>query len=863
MIWHSSEVQDVLKQLSTTKDYGLANGVALERLDIYGKNTTSVTDKTSLLSRFFSQLKSKIVYFLIAVAIATFIVSLIYDKADFYFPLLIIAIVFLNALISALHLHKCDEALDAIHNAANPNVTVIRDGNQKQIPSDMLVPGDIMVLNEGDYITADARIIESDGFRCNEAILSGEIIPVEKSADIILEDITAAIERRNMVFAGTTVMHGSAKAVVVETGLNTETGKQTDLSRQTQNDKLPITDTLEHSGKIINIFVLIFCAIAFIIGVIQNLNSSEPFASITLGSLMNSVALGISAMPESLPAISTIVIALGIKRMVDDNIIIKDIKALETIGKTEVICVDKTGVLTKNDMELACIFDGEQLVNVREEEHLSEKTLGVLQLATACSMLENDATETAIKNACAKYLALSHDEVDNLFPRLAGIPLDSVRKTMTSINMISGRPVAIVKGAPEIVVPKCNIGATDKVLKLCDDLAQQSHRVLCIAIKPLDEIPANPDPEEIEYDLTFVGIIGLDDQPQSDTVEALNACNIAGIRTIMITGDNILTAKTIARRIGILTDDSQAISGAELENLSDQELIYNIEKYSVYARITPEDKIRIIKAWQTSGKVVTVTGNGFKDADALSIADVGCAIGEYGADATRGNADVIIKNKKFMSVVDAIRESRALFNNVKKAVSYLLSCNFGEIAAYIFGMLIFGLPPLAAVQLMWINLLTDCTSVISLTVENSEIDVMHKKPLALSGHLFSRNAMLNILSDAAVIAVLTIISFALGGAALGATMAFCTLSLVQIFHSYNMKSQGSLLHTDFKSNKFMNFTSALVVLISVFLVLTPAGALFGLGTLGFGKFLISLGLAALIIPISEIKKIAIRKIAAQ
>ncbi|MDO4608476.1 MAG: cation-transporting P-type ATPase [Clostridia bacterium] len=862
MIWHSSEFQDVLKQLSTTKDYGLANGVALERLEIYGRNTTSVTDKTGLLKRFFSQLKSKIVYFLFAVAIATFIVGLIYNKTDFYFPLLIVAIVFLNAFISALHLHKCDEALDTIHDAANPSVTVIRDGNKKQISSDMLVPGDIMVLSEGDYITADARIIESDGFRCNESILSGEVIPVEKFSDIILEDITASTERRNMVFAGTTVMHGSATVVVVETGLNTETGKQTDISRQTKTDKLPITDTLENSGKIINAFVLVFCIIAFIIGLMQNFDSTEPFASITLNSLINSVALGISAMPESLPAISTIVIALGIKRMIDDNIIIKDIKALETIGKTEVICVDKTGVITKNNMELACIFDGEQLVNINEEDSLSEKTLGVLQLATACSMLDNDSTESAIKDACAKHLALSHDEVGNLFPRLASIPLDSIRKTMTSINMISGKPVAIVKGAAEIVVPKCNVNGADKILKLCDDLAEKSYRVLCIAIKPLDEIPANPDPEEIENNLTFVGIIGLNDPPQSDTVEAINTCNIAGIRTVMITGDNILTAKTIARRIGILTDDSQAVSGAELEKLSDQELIYNIEKYSVYARITPEDKIRIIKAWQATGKIVTVTGNGFKDADALSVADVGCSVGEYGADATRGNADVIIKNKKFMSVVNAIKESRALFNNVKKAISYLLSCNFGEVAAYIFGMLIFGFPPLVAVQLMWINLLTDCTSVISLTVENSEIDVMHKKPLTLSGHLFSRNALLNILSDAAVIAVLTIVSFAIGGAAIGATMAFSTLSLVQIFHSYNMKSQGSLIHTDFKSNKFMNFTSVLAVIISVFLVLTPAGALFGLSALGFGKFLISLGLALLIVPISEVKKIAIKKIAA-
>ncbi|MBQ8267275.1 MAG: HAD-IC family P-type ATPase, partial [Clostridia bacterium] len=569
MIWHSSEINEVLGQLSVTKENGLANAVALERLEIYGKNTTSITDKTSLFSRFLSQLKSKVVYFLVAVAIISFIVSLVYNQNDFYFPLLIIAIVLLNAFISALHLHKCDEALDAIQNAANPEVCVIRDGSEKQIPSELLVPGDIIILNEGDYISADARIIEADAFRCNEAILSGEIIPVEKIADVILEDITEITARKNIVFAGSSVVHGSAKAVVVETGLFTEIGKQTDISRQTNSETLPITDTLENSGKLINVVVFAFCVIAFIIGLLQNFNSDAPFATITIDALMNAVALGICAMPESLPAISTIVIALGIKRMIDDKIIIKNTKALEMLGKTEVICVDKTGILTKNNMELGCIFDGEQLTDLTTDS-LPEKSAGVLQLAVACSMLQNDSTETAIENACKKHLSLSREEVGNLFPRLSAIPFDSVRKTMTSINMISGRPVAIVKGAPEIVLPKCSLAEKDKVLGLCNTLAEKSYRVLCVALKPLDEVPANPDAETIETNLTFVGLICLNDPPQSDTVEAINACNIAGIRTIMITGDNILTAKAIARRIGILTDESQAITGAELDKLSDE-----------------------------------------------------------------------------------------------------------------------------------------------------------------------------------------------------------------------------------------------------------------------------------------------------
>ena len=858
MIWHSSETNDVLSELGVTKENGLANSLALERLEIYGKNTRSTSKKTSLLTRFLSQINSKIVYFLTAIAIACFIVNIIYDKSDFYFPILIVAIVVINAFISALHLHKCDEALDAIQNAANPDVTVIRDGSEKVISSDLLVPGDIMLLKEGDYITADARIIESDGLRCNEAILSGDVIPVDKAADTIVEDITVVSARKNMVFAGCNVVHGTARVVVVETGLCTEIGKQTDISHQTNSETLPITETLANSGKIINIAILAFCILAFIIGIIQNFNSRDPFATITLSALMNSVALGITAMPESLPAISTIVLALGIKRMIDDNIVIKNTKALEIIGKTEVICVDKTGILTKNNMVLNYIFDGEQLTELSDEA-LSDKTAGVLQLATACSMLQNDSTESCIENACIKYLSLSQEDVSNLFPRLSSIPFDSIRKTMTSINMISGKPVAIVKGAPEIVIEKCNIAQKDKLLELCNSLAEKSYRVLCVAIKPLDEIPSNPNPEEIENELNFVGLLALNDPPQSDTVEAISTCNLAGINTIMITGDNILTAKAVARRIGILTDDSQAITGSELDKLSDDELANSIENYTVFARITPNDKIRIIKAWQSIGKIVTVTGNDFEDADALNAADIGCSLGQYGADAAKGNADVIIKNKKFMTVVSAIRESRSLFNNVKKSVTYLLACNFGEIIAYILGMLIFGLPPLAAVQLLWINLLTDSTCVISLTVEGSEENVMHKKPLALTGHLFSRNALLNMLSDSLVIATLTLISFAFGGQ----SMAFATLVMIQVFHSYNMKTQQSLLKADFKTNKFMNFSSVLVLFISVFLVLTPAGMVFGLETLSVGSFLLSLLLSIIIIPINEFKKIWMQKIIAK
>lgn len=856
MIWHSSEIDGVLNELKTDTNNGLWSSDVAERLDIYGKNSTSICNKSSLLSRFLTQLKNKVVYFLIAIAIITFIVNLIYDPSNFYFPLLIIAIIVLNAFVSAFHLHKCDLALDEIKNASNPKVEVLRDNKKQLISSDLLVPGDIIFLNEGDYITADARLISAESLRCNESILSGDIIPVEKEADVIVEDITLATARKNMVFAGCSVIHGNAVAVVVETGLRTEIGKITDIGYQTNSEVLPITESLNKSGKIINAAILVICIIAFLIGLIQNFNTTDPFASITMNALMNAIALGVCAMPESLPAISTIVIALGIQRMISDRVIIKNTKALELLGKTEVFCVDKTGILTKNNMTLNYIYDGEELISVTDDI-LPEKAISALQLTVSCSMLENDSTENAIEQACKNITSMSKFDIGNLFPRLACIPFDSSRKTMTSINMIGGTPVAVVKGAPEVLIEKCNLQNKNSVFDIYNNLTQDSYRVICVAIKRLGEIPSSPDPEIIEKDLTFVGLLALYDPPQSDTVEAINTCKIAGINTIMITGDNIDTAKTIARRIGVLQDDSQAICGAELSKLSDKELCQCIEKYTVYARITPEDKLRIITAWKNHGKIVAVTGNGTEDADALSIADIGCSVGSYGTDVAKGNADVIIENKKFMSVVNAIRESRGLFENVKKSVSYLLGCNFGEILAYVLGMLIFGMPPLAAVQLLWINLLTDSTSVISLTTEKSELDVMRQKPIALSGHLFSKGASINIACDSIVVAVLTLIAFAIGGS----TMAFATLSMVQIFHSFNLKTHDSLIKADFKSNKFMNYTSFLVLFVATFLSVTPAGFVFGLEILSFGKFILSLVLSIAIIPICELKKLFSRIIA--
>ncbi len=862
MIWHSSEIDDVLKELNVDKDKGLPNGVADMRLEQHGRNAITNIEPPTFSKRFFAQLNSKPVYALTFIAIISFIVSMIYEPKSAYSSLLIIAIVVINALISAYHLYRGDTALNAMKSITNPNATVLRDGVEKLLPSDELVPGDIIILKEGDYITADARIIEADGLRCNELNLSGINIPVEKKANITVEDITPAGERINMVFSGCSVVHGTAKAVVVETGLNSELGHTSAIIQQTGADTLPLQSALDNMGKIVNVMVLISCILVFIIGIAHNFRSTEPFATVTVDMLMNAIALAVASIPESLPAISTIVIALGIQRIVRDNIIIKNTQAIETLGKTTVICSDKTGILTRNHMSVDRVFDGAEMT-VFEDGAITDRSAAVLRLAATCSTLDHDPTENAIMDACVKYNSLSKSDVENLFPRLTTIPFDSDRKTMTSINMINGTPIAIVKGAPEILVEKCIDCDMESIIKINDEMASDSLRVVAIAIKKLDEIPANPNPEDIENGLNFVGLIGLSDPPRNEAIEGIKVCKTAGIRTIMITGDNLLTAKAVARRIGILTDGTTAISGSELAELSDEELASDIHRFSVFARVSTNDKLRIIKALQTRGETVTITGDSIDDADALAAADIGCAIGKRGADVAKGNADIVISNNNFSSIVSAIRESRGLFANIKKSIAYLLGCNFGEILAYLVCILIFAVPPIAAVPLLWINLLTDCAPAIALSMEKAEENVMDKKSTAISGRIFNSHSLLTVVIHALFIATLTIVAYIIGNTVspeIAASMAFATLALSQILHSYNIKTARSVFTTNLKTNGFMTYSTIAILVIVILLVITPAGLVFGLSTLPFRYFLFSLLLSLAILPLCDILKILQKKI---
>ena len=856
MIWHSTDRAAVLKELGVDDKKGLPNGVADMRLEKYGKNIISDSGKPTYLKRFLSQLNSKLVLVLIITALLSFIVSLMYNEVNSFSPLLIIGIVIINAAVSAYHLHTCDNALDSMKSATNPTAAVLRDGIVKNINSALLVPGDIILLEEGDYISADARIIESNEFRCNEVSLTGSEIPVEKSGEEIFEEITAACDRSNMVFSGTSVAHGNAKAVVVATGLNTETGHTTAILQQTGEKKLPLEKELDGIGKIVNIAVLIICVIAFIIGLIQNFSSGN-FAAMTLRVLVNSVALAVAAIPEGLPAVATVVVAVGIQRIVQDKIIIKDSDALETLGKTNVICADKTGILTRNKMQLSRIYDGDKMTDV-ESEALTEKPALVLKLATASSTLRNDPTEEAIKKACLAYNSMSEKDIAGFFPRLGVIPFDSERKTMTVISMINEKPFAIIKGAPEVVLSECVGINAEEVLKINDAMAEDALRIVCIAMRPLDSIPANPNPEEIEHGLTFVGPLGIIDPPRDNVTDDIAACKAAGIRTVMITGDNLITAKSIARRIGILTDDSSAVTGEELASLSDEELAQSIKSYSVYARVSPADKTRIVKAWQQNGAVVTVTGDSVQDTEALISADIGCAMGKFGADVARGTADIVISNSRFGSIVCAIKESRGLFDNIRKSVYYLLSCNFAELLSVFIGMLVFSGTPLSAVQLLWINLLTDCAPAISISMEKAEDEVMKRKPYTALGKLFDGKSLIRLAIQSLTITAATLIAFVLGrstGGAAAMTMAFGVLGMSEIFHCYNNRLDGTLFGKRIFANRFLNLSAILTLFILIFLMLTPAGYVFGMTVISAKQFFICLLLAFAIVPVTELIKL--------
>lgn len=856
MIWHSASKEDVLNHYSVDAAFGLANGVATEKQEIYGKNIVTNKEKPSLIKRFFGEF-TKTGILLIVLSLIYFFIANSYDSKTAYFGFLVIALVIANAVISAFHLFDCENTLDDIKQTTNPSVKVLRDGIVKNVSSVELVPGDIMILQEGDYICADARVIEATEFRCNEVSLSGEEVPVDKSADIILDDITPIEMRSNMVYASTTAVHGTAKAVVVATALGTEAGKSIAINEQIGATTMPMQNELNIISKLFNIVILCISILVFILSIINNFKSTDPFALVTVTALLNSAALAFAAMPEGLRAISKIVIAVGTKRILGKKIIFKDSKSLEMLGKTDVICADKTGVFTQDKMVLESIYDGKKRLDL-SNGFVDDTASVILNLAAACHTLENDTTENAIAVACQKYNYKGEAEISTLFPKLATIPFDSLRKTMTIITLINEQPVAIVKGAPEIVVPNCSDCDSEKILKMNDEMASEGLRNVAIAIRRLDEIPANPQADEVECNLTFVGILGLSEPIREEIYEDIKMCNDAKIKVVMVTGDSLQTAVNIAEKIGLISDKSEAITGAEVDEMTDEELYENIGKYSVFARISPAHKLRIVKAWQSKKMIVTITGDSLEDAEALAIADIGCAIGKFGTDVAKGNANVIILRNNFGLIVHAIKESRGIFGNIRKTVRYLCSCNLAELLLLFIGAFFTKSPILIAAQLLLINVLTDCAPAISFSMEEAEKSVMKTETAELEDKLLTVNSFIKIVLQSLFIVLPSILSYILGMAlvspVVGTSMAFVTLGIAQLLHCFNSKLEASIFSKRVFSNRFMNLSVFTTVFIIIFLVFTPVGFAFGLTILKLWQFVIAFVLALLVVPFCELLK---------
>ncbi|MBR4910808.1 MAG: cation-transporting P-type ATPase [Clostridia bacterium] len=858
MIWHSSDVESVLNELSVDKNNGLPNGVAYERLDKYGKNQTAELKPVSFLRRFLTQINKKSVYALTVISLICVVFSSIYGNNDYSY-LLIIAFAVLNALITAAILYSCDRASYVQKAASIPTCTVLREGVQRTIPANELAIGDIVILEEGNYIPADVRLIETNAFRCNELALTGEIVPVDKDAEAILEDIVPCTGRTNMAYSGCNVTHGYAKAVVVETGVNTEIYKLASVSDKRLAAVSGIEKKLSFIARVLNVAVVILCAIAFIIGMILTNNSSEHFAQRTVNTLLNSVALGIAAIPECIPYITILVTALGAVRLIKHGIIVKNTAALEKTAKTTVLCADKTGVFTKNRMKLNSVFNGEELKKPTDGK-LDAKSSMIIRLAVACSMLENDNTESAIEDACITYGGMSKEEIGNAYPRLAYIPFDSDRRMMTSINIIDGKPFAVIKGAPEAIIEKCAGLDKEAVTETCDKLAKSAYRLICVAIKPLDEIPANPDPESIECDLKFLGIICLEDPPRSEASVDIEFCRNNGVNVIMITGDNLSTALAVAEDIGIIASENEAITGAELDEIDDDELKKVIGNYKVFARISPAQKLRIVNTLKSNGETVTVTGGGLDDADVLSVSDVGMAIGQNVNDVAKGNADVIINKNNFSLITSVFRECYGLFDNIKKTVCYMLSSNSSEILIYLCCMLIFKMPPLLAVQLLFINLLTDSLPAISLTVQPADRHRYSNNLRIIKAKLFDANTVLGIILESVILTGCGIAAFAIGrtygdGDGIAYTLTFLTVILSQAFHLFNFVSDDSVIYTRYKRNKFAILSALATVLITVILCATPAGGFLGLTPLNSDQILTGFALSLIIIPFCEIIKL--------
>jgi len=830
MEWHSAPMKEVFLSLKSNKETGLDKQAIANLTAKFGKNMLTEKKKKSLLLRFLEQFKDFMVIILLIASGISFITALIQnstsEKVD---ACIILFIVIMNAIIGVVQESKAEKAIDALKQLSAPHAKVIREGKECKIASEDVVPGDILRLTLGDFVPADARIIESVNLKTEESALTGESLPVEKNECAVIPENAPISEQKNMVFSSSAVTAGHALAIVTETGMRTQVGRIAHMINEEEAPETPLQQKLAKTGKVLGLGALAICAIIFILGLIEGTNFIEMF--------MIAISLAVAAIPEGLPAIVTIVLALGVRVMAANRAIVRKLPAVETLGSASVICSDKTGTLTQNKMTVVKLATDLNYIAPESKEGNI-----LLSLATLCnnSILSGEKgnykatgepTETALVVAAANAGKIKQD-LENNFKRIKEIPFDSKRKIMTTVHKLpDGKYRVITKGAPDFLIALCNKSVSGELDKKRieiknEEMANEALRVIAVAFKDIEKMPGEKD---LEKDLTFCGLIGMIDPPRPQAKKAVSECKTAGIKPVMITGDHVITAKAIARDLGILSEKDQAMTGQELEKTSQEELEKKIYNYSVFARVSPEHKVRIVKAFQARGAVVAMTGDGVNDAPALKTSDIGCAMGRSGTEVAKSAADMIMTDDNFATIVEAVRQGRGIYDNIRKTVYFLLSSNIGEIVVVLTAFILNLPTPLLATQLLWVNLVTDTLPALALGVEPVEKDIMTRKPINKKQGLFAGGRGFSMSIEGAFIGAITFLAFVIGTIFdknksmpdIGRTMAFVVLGTSQLFHAFNVRSEKSIFKVGVLGNKKMVYSFFICLILQVGVVVIP------------------------------------------
>ena len=861
---------DTLHALDSTPD-GLTPEQAAARLARDGRNVLTEPPKPSLVKRFFQQLADPMILVLLAAALISAITSA-YAHESFADVIIILIVVIINAVLGVYQESKAEQAIAALKELSAAHSRVLRGGKIVTVPSETLVVGDVLVLEAGDAVPADARVIESASLRAEEAALTGESVPVSKSADALTADGEIGLgDRSNMLYLGSSIVYGRGRAVVTETGMQTQMGHIADALTQTKENKTPLQLRLSQLSRILTWLVLGICVVVFVVGVLR---AGTINGRVVLDTFLIAVSLAVAAIPEGLAAVVTIVLSIGVTNMSRRSAVIRRLTAVETLGCAQIICSDKTGTLTQNRMTVTDTWTDDPVLLAKAMALCSDAKRGL-----GMHSAEGEPTEAALVNH-AHDLRLYKDELDEKFPRIGEAPFDSGRKMMSTVHNENGRTVQYTKGATEMLLERCSgYWYEGKILPITEEykenvrrhakeFADRALRVLGAAFRPWDGVPADYEAETLEHDLVFIGFLGMIDPCRPEVYGAIRECREAGIRPIMITGDDIDTAVAIARDLGILTDDTRAITGSQLSEMSDEEFAKVFKEISVYARVQPEHKTRIVNAWRNAGYVTAMTGDGVNDAPSIKSADIGVGMGITGTDVTKNVADMVLADDNFATIVGAVEEGRRIYDNIRKAIQFLLGSNMSEVIS-IFVATLLGFTILEPVHLLWINLVTDCFPALALGMENAEKDIMQRRPRSAKAGIFAGGMGGDIAYQGLMVSVLVLASYFIGHfmesgvweipanglSPDGTTMAFLTMSMAEIFHSLNMRSQRGSLFTMGSRNWALLVSSFAALLLTTLVCEVPfIAAAFDFTSVEFNEYIIAIGMGFLVIPIVEIVK---------